>query len=368
MARFPELSSWFERTRDASSILVVDLGFLGDSVHLLPACAELKRLYPRARLETLSAPVGCELLALSPCVDRARAFPLGRPSPPWWRHLDVLWRVRRERFDLAISFSGADRAAVVTALSGARHRVVHDNGRHHIYNHWLLPNRVPRIANTLPVFEQRLTLLRALGMSTGTARWELSVAGDPETRQRIARLGNRFIHLSITSNTDLNEWPERAYADLSGLLLRRDPCLTIAVSGSRSPRDQARIDRFFALINNPRIHRLPAGLSLAQLGAILKQSAVHFGPDSGVMHLAWALGTRTVGTFRERPGWTQWIPPGNRHRTLSTPCGCAAGLQEACVQSGSPACLREITPERAALTLMDQLTQRDRESGGGVPG
>ena len=77
------LSEFYERSRTARKILVVDLGFLGDSVHLVPALWEIKRHYPAAELHTLSAPVGAEVLRLAPCVNRPWAFPLGAPSPPW---------------------------------------------------------------------------------------------------------------------------------------------------------------------------------------------------------------------------------------------------------------------------------------------
>ena len=93
------MRSFLERTRAAAKIIVIDFGFLGDSIHLVPALWEIKRHYPGAELHTLSAPVGAELLALAPCVDRPWAFPLTAKSPPWWKHWDILWALRRQRFD-----------------------------------------------------------------------------------------------------------------------------------------------------------------------------------------------------------------------------------------------------------------------------
>src|SRR5437899_201958 len=132
-----ELKSFYERTRAARKIIVVDLGFLGDSVQLVPALWEIKRHYPEAELHTLSAPVGAEVLSLAPCVDRPWAFPLGSPSPPWWRHWDLIRALRRERFDVAFNFSGADRTVFLTALTGAKWRVAHAAGREHFWNRWL---------------------------------------------------------------------------------------------------------------------------------------------------------------------------------------------------------------------------------------
>ena len=77
-------------------------------------------------------------------MDRPWAFPLGSPSPPWWRHWDLLLALRRERFDLAFNFSGADRTIFVTALAGARWSVAVAGGRKHFWSTWLIRNQVPR--------------------------------------------------------------------------------------------------------------------------------------------------------------------------------------------------------------------------------
>src|SRR5208282_712919 len=96
-------TSFIERTRAAKKIIVIDFGFLGDSVHLAPALWEIKRHYAGAELHTLSAPVGAELLQMAPCVDRPWAFPLTAKSPAWWKHWDILWALRRQKFDAAFN-------------------------------------------------------------------------------------------------------------------------------------------------------------------------------------------------------------------------------------------------------------------------
>ena len=55
-------------------------------------------------------------------------MPLGPPSPKWWEHWGLLRELRRERFDVAYNFSGADRSVLVTAFLGARNSVVHKEG------------------------------------------------------------------------------------------------------------------------------------------------------------------------------------------------------------------------------------------------
>lgn len=348
------VARFYARTRDAHKLIVVDLGFLGDSVHLVPACWELKRHYPQAELHTLSATIGAEVLALAPCVDRAWAYPLSNPSPPWWKHLDILRALRRERFDVAITFSGGDRPVYVTTLCGARHRLAHDNGRKHFYNPWLIQNWVSRRPDDQPVFEQRLQVLAAAGFSPAEPRWDLKLPDDDATWASARSVPRGAVHLSLNSNTDQNEWPVTAFAELARQLLAQRPDLHLVLTASAKAREQQRLDEFCAAVPDPRVHRLPASLTLAQLAAVLRASQLHLGPDSGVMHLAAALGVPTVATFRERPGWRQWVPLGSQHRTVSVACRCAHERPPPCAPGSPAACLTQlpIAPVLAAVRAL----------------
>ena len=78
MRLLPRILDWLERlddqaagrTRDARKVIVVALGFLGDSIHLIPALWEIKRNYPGAELHVAATPLGCEVIRLVPCVHR----------------------------------------------------------------------------------------------------------------------------------------------------------------------------------------------------------------------------------------------------------------------------------------------------------
>ena len=47
--------NFFERTRTARKVMVLDLGFLGDTVHLLPALWMVRQTYPQAELHVTVA-------------------------------------------------------------------------------------------------------------------------------------------------------------------------------------------------------------------------------------------------------------------------------------------------------------------------
>ena len=345
------LSGFYERSRAARKILVVDLGFLGDSVHLVPALWEIKRHYPAAELHTLSAPVGAEVLRLAPCVNRPWAFPLGAPSPPWWRHWDLLLALRRERFDAAFNFSGADRTLFVTALAGARWSVAVDAGRKHFWSSWLVRDQAPRPSAELPVYEQRRQILAACGLELSAPRWGLRLP-EAAVRWAEARVPAGAIHFSVNASTPLKEWPLEHWIDLARRLLANAPSVRIIATGSANAREQERLRLLAAGVGDDRLSVLPSGMTIAELAAALHRSRLHVGGDSGVLHLAVAVGLPTVALFRRYADASAWMPAGPAHRVLSVPCPCVDQRQPPCATTRQAACLAQLSPAVVADTIL----------------
>ena len=310
-------TSFLQRASGAKKIIVLDLGFLGDSVHLLPALWEIRRHFPQAELHTLSASVGAALLHLAPCVTRPWAFPLSPQSPPWWRHWDILRDLRSQRFDLAFNFSGADRTIFLTALTGARLRLAHQGGRKHFWNRWLIPTWIPPQDRHLPVYEQRRQVLAACGLLLQPPRFDLLV---PEAAALWAKshIPPRAVHLSINASAAVKEWPLPLWIALAKTLLPARPDLCLVATAGPQPREAARLRQFQAALPHPRLTCYEA-LPIAQLAALLQRCRLHIGADSGVWHLAFALGLPTLIVARQYDGLQEWRHQGSRHTCLTAP-------------------------------------------------
>jgi ADP-heptose:LPS heptosyltransferase len=107
-----------------------------------------------------------------------------------------------------------------------------------------------------------------------------------------------------------------------------------------------------AEVADDRLKVLPAGMSIAELGAALQRSRLHVGADSGVLHLAMALGVPTVALFRDYAGTAEWLPRGQAHKHLLAPCPCANQKNPSCASTGKARCLTGITPEQV-IALLD---------------
>lgn len=346
--------SFYSMTQAARKIVAVDLGFLGDAVQLVPVCWEIKRNWPEAELHTLSAPVGAALLGLTSCVNKTWAFPLGPQSPPWWRHWNILLALRRERFDLALNFSGADRTIFVTALTGARWRAAHQGGRQHFWNRWLIPQWVSRVQSDQLVCEQRRQVLAALGCELGPTRFDLSIP-PPDAAWANETIPAGAIHLSVSASSPFKEWPLEHWISLASELARTTGHTLIATSGS-SPRE---IEKLRALVSSPvgrQIHIFPGNLTIARLAALLTRCRLHIGVDSGTTHVAFALKVPTLTIFRDYPNRVEWTPNSPRDRQLvAPPCACLRLPQTACAKANRAHCLGEINPATVARLAAEML-------------
>jgi heptosyltransferase-3 len=354
-----ELKTFAERTRAATKVIVVDLGFLGDTVHLVPALWEIKRHYPKAALHVLASPLGGEVLKLVPCVERIWTMPLGPPSPKWWEHWDLLRALRREHFDVAFNFSGADRTMFVTRFIGARQALGYQGARAHFWQPWLVSDWIIRRTLPTPVYAGRRELLRLAGFDLQPVRFDLAIP--PDDRQWAeANVPAGAVHFSLSASSPLKEWPLRHWIELAALWQRGGTDRAVVASGSANPREQERLRQFAAGVGDRRVRALPAGITIAQLAAALSGCTVHVGADSGVLHLAMALGTKTLAIFREYAGATDWLPPGAEHRHLSNSCPCANVREPPCAASNEARCLAEISPARVAEALAESSTPLDR--------
>ncbi len=348
-------TTFCSRTRNARKVSVVELGFLGDTVHLVPTLWEIKRGYPQAALHVLTSTVGAQVLALVPCVDRAwsvEMHPETRTLSEQWRVLSAL---RRERFDVTFNFSGADRGLFATALIGARWRVAHPSGRNHFWNRWLIADWVSRQDPLLPVYEQRRQVLAACGMSLNPPVWNLRLP-EPATRRAESLVERGAIHFSINASSPLKEWPLAHWVDLARRLLAADPGIRIVATGNASASEQHRLRSLLAGVDHAGLSVLPPGLSIPDLAAVLQRCRLHVGGDSGVLHLAVALGVPTVSLFREYHDASAWIPAGAMHRVLPVPCRCINQRVQPCAASGYAECLAGIEPAGVAAVIQERLT------------
>src|SRR2546430_2581063 len=141
-------------------------------------------------------------------------------------------------------------------------------------------------------------MLAACCLTLAAPRWDLR--NPDEAVRRVESLATpASIHFSINASTPLKEWPLEHWIALARRLLAADAALQILVSGSADSRERERLRSLSAGVMSGRLAVLPSALSIAELAAVLHRCRLHVGADSGVLHLAVAVGVPTVSLFRK---------------------------------------------------------------------
>ncbi len=147
-------------------ILIIQLGDIGDVVWAIPTFKALKSAFPHAELSVLTRNPFGDLLLDDSSVDKV--FQIGKESI--LRQLQLLLRLRRERFDLLFDLRADDRGTFITFLSGARMRAAL------YYPGWTWRNRAfthlvdppPQKERVFGAAEQSLKIIRGFGIKETT--------------------------------------------------------------------------------------------------------------------------------------------------------------------------------------------------------
>jgi ADP-heptose:LPS heptosyltransferase len=350
-------AGFYSKTRKAHRVLVIDPGMLGDTLHLLPAMRELRRNYPEAELDVLCSPVGAELHRLAGFANRMWVLPQGREERRVTEQLRVLMELRRRRFDASLNFGTNDRNLLYAAIIGARRRLGRKFDRWHFWSSWCVPDWVTVSGQGKPAFEERRLMLAAAGFPLEEARFSLSVPAE-EQAWAAANIPAGALHFSLNASTPVKEWPLGNWEELARLL-RDEIDRPIIATSSSQPRERQRLDAFAAAVPGARIF---PGLPIGRLAAAIERCSLHVGADSGVLHLAVAVGTPTISLFRDYPGWQTWAPQGEAHKVFTVHCDCASNKVRACLDRNEAVCLAGISAAVVLSAVQEKLRAAMRDA------
>jgi heptosyltransferase-2 len=316
-------------------IVVRTPNWLGDTVMALPMLAALRAAQPGTRITLVGR--WAPLLAGQGVADVLLAYPKLRAAR---RH--VAGALSQDRPDVAILLPNSFESAFAAWRWGARRRVAYATDGRDL----LLTDRLPVPSPRVHQVDEYAALLAPLGIEAGSGapRWSLatSAAAEAEIDRLLAEAGLDIggplvgLHLGAAFGSS-KLWPAAAYGRLARLLaadgLRpvllgtSDDAATAAAVARAAEMDVA------SLVGRDRPALLPR--LLARLRCLVSG-------DTGVAHLAAALGVATVTLFGPSDRRLT-APRGPTARVLDRDVPCAPCFRPTCPIDHI--CLTRIEPE-----------------------
>jgi ADP-heptose:LPS heptosyltransferase len=325
------------RARHFKRILLIKPSAVGDVVHTLPILVKLRARYNDAQIDWLITPENADLVRHHPALSGVLLFPrrdysrFGRDWSATFGPFQLLWNIRRGRYDLVIDLHGQFRSAVFTLASGAPVRIGFDrprgtpeqDGRDRVLGwlgqhgwrgaregSWLAyTHRIPIPTLDVHAVDRYLWLGPMLGLDDASPDFGIHLApvADHAIDDLLQPRGLDAKPLAVLvpgTIWETKHWHVEGFAQVGRHLLASGLGVVIAGTSRDRPRGQG-IARAC-----PGAVDLCGMTTVAGLVALIRRAAICVTNDSGSMHVAVALGTPSVSVFG--PTNPIWIGPYQR--------------------------------------------------------
>ncbi|MCX7150104.1 MAG: lipopolysaccharide heptosyltransferase I [Rhodocyclales bacterium] len=272
-------------------ILLIKTSSLGDVVHNLPVVTDLRRRYPEAKIDWIVEEGFADIPRLHAGLRRVIPVALRRwrrslLSPATWREIaSFRARLNEESYDLAIDTQGLLKSALIARVArGKRCGYAAASARE--------PLAARFYDATFDVPKDLHAVQRNRRLAALAAGYTVSVEPDYGIAAPSApTLGKRIAVLLTATSRDDKLWAEDRWIEL-GCRLREKGLTCTLPAGNASERERAvRIAQSI-----PGAIALPP-LSLTDLADQIAAARIVIGVDTGLVHLAAALGRPTLALF-----------------------------------------------------------------------
>ncbi len=344
----------------AERVCVFRIGNIGDIVCALPAIRAVRQAYPGARLTLLTSPGrkgmpgAIEVLDGVEWIDELRVY-YSDDIDTNSKRSSLLREMRGHRFDVWIdipnnltTMSRQFRDMAFTRMAGAK---------------WARGWRIDALAPAAQAqseylhfaneVDRTVAIVRRMGFDTGEIDFGLPRL--PQVRARIddqMRTKNpapdRLVAIAPGAKRSTNLWIPERFAQVGRELAGRD--YTILLIGGRSEAD---VCAKIAAQIGPRAHSFAGELSVAESCELLRRCKLVVCLDSGVQHLAAAVGTPCVSLFSFWQMRGKWHPYGPHNVVLQKWVPCHTCLLEKC--SNDNLCMKAIGVEEVVRRAAELL-------------
>jgi len=328
-------------------VLLVRLRSIGDSVLATPSAFALKRFLPRIQVDILVEDWVAPLLDHHPHITNVLALERGGLMS----RMRVARELRAEKYDVVYNLHGGTTATFLTRATGARHRVGFKTYQYaQLHNHLVPSPLLLWGQQKTHSVEQQLALLGWTGVPvTDRPRTHLGVSPEAaETiNQRLAAVGLTdrkiaLIHPAAAFAT--KQWATENFARIVEYVVERG----FAPVAIAAPHEQAVLEN---LVAESSVHIETFDLSLPEVTALAARSQLFVGNDSGIAHIASAVGTRCVVVFGSSniAHWRPWNSAPAEVVFEQMPCQPCHGYF--CEKFAQPECILRVPVARVAAAI-----------------
>ena len=341
-----------------SRILVFRIGHLGDTIVALPAFWALRDAFPNSPITLLSNSdiknpsyvSARNVLPETGLFDEWLSYPSGSQGiAARLSRFKLLLEVRRRKYDALFYLmtrnrtgTQIDRDLKFFRLAGIQKFFCIEHIRKNLLES-PIPKPVPEIESEA---EFLANCLRSEDVEVDENKTDLALTEEERSlaeewmiRSGVINDGRMLIAVAPGSKWESKVWPTERFEKVISQLIVDFGIFPVVIGGS----EDREIGR--KLIDSWRTGANAAGeLSVRQSAALLERCTLYLGNDSGVMHLAAAVGTPCVAVFAAVDWVNRWKPFGKHNRIFRERVECEGCHSPTCFNSKK--CLELVTADQ----------------------
>ena len=341
-------------------VLIIKTTSMGDVLHTLPAVTDAHNNINGIRFDWVVEKAFVEIPGWHPAVDRSIPLSLRkwRRAPGQWLGGEVrkaLHELRKERYDYVIDAQGLFKSAAIACLARGKSAGYSPDSAREPLAARIYSRRTSIPGNLHAIDRTRLLFAHTLGYEPPQAQPDYGLSRDDFSMTRDPK--QPYLVFNHASTWRTKSWPEAYWHDL--IQRAGDRNLKVLLPwGGESEREQAT-----RLTHDHQHADVLPRMNLNQLAAVLTHATAAVSVDTGLGHLAAALGTPAVSIYGATDPSRTGTVGENQHRIVAS-FQCSPCLSRQCTYNGpsevTPACYSTVSPERVWGTLLSDIDGGDR--------
>jgi heptosyltransferase I len=342
------------------SILIIRPSAIGDVVMASPIIRVLRESYPETHIAWLAEPSVQDLLRYNKEVNEVIIWPKGR----WQellagRHFLQLKReisrfaeeLRSRNFSMALDVQGLLRSRWFAWLSRAEQRIGFESKEP---GEFLMTKILSRGVHSGMMGSEYRHMMEELGLAPGEFHPDISISPEDEGSgiEMVKRsdISGRYAVFAPFTTRPQKHWIEDRWADLAALI-NRNPGMPVVMLGGKGDAERAKEIRSKAPAD---LFDFTGKTTLTQGAAIIKNSSLLIGVDTGLTHMGAAFDCPTVALFGATCPYR--YTAGKKTRVIYNPVDCSP-CRRSPVCRGDFTCMKSITVTRVldeSLKLLEE--------------
>jgi heptosyltransferase-2 len=314
----------------ADNILIRGTNWIGDAVMTLPAIAAIRKTFPRAKITILVKPWVADVFRLCPDVDDVMLYQQPGIHDGFFGILRLAGDLKERKFDAAILLQNAIEAAIISRLAGIPIRAGYNSdGRGFLLTHAVRRTKTLRKLHQVDYY---LEMVKALGCQPAGREAVLTLGVDDEHRadELLVRHGLQDSRLLLgmapgASYGPAKKWFPERFALVADRLIEAFPAQVMLFGSGADGESIAQVQQH---AKSP-LCALAGATNLRETMALIARCRLFISNDSGLMHLAGAMGVPVVAIFGSTNP-TATSPPGHNNIIIHKDVTCSPCLKTDC--------------------------------------